>query len=161
MRLLITALLSLSFSVTPASAAVAGSLESAFNELNYSLHVEWDQQDMAFHDEQVRLFQARLTELKAQGMTNEELVTFALSSIKDQRQADALVELIDVVNTAQLSSAQIDELLSTFLESHYGQGSSWSGRATYLGVGVVVVVAVVLAINGFDGTHRLTRGSKS
>ncbi len=161
MHFLITVLLVLSFSINSATAAAVDSLQSAFDDLNYSLQVEWDQKDVAFHDEQVLLFQSRMAKLKEQGLTDQEIISFALSSIKDQKVVNELTEMANVLSVAQLPSEQVEELLRSYVSKQYNQGASWYASTGPIIFGVLAVLVVVIAVVGSDDKpHCLAQCSK-
>lgn len=68
-----------------ANAASQNNLKAAFDELNYSLTVEWDQKDKDFYNNQMKTFRGTLRELQRDGLSNSELIEFVKSEVKDQR----------------------------------------------------------------------------
>ena len=51
-----------------ANAVSNNSLKAAFDELNYSLSVDWDQTDRAFYNAQMEKFTAKVKELQIQSI---------------------------------------------------------------------------------------------
>ncbi len=60
-------------------------LKKAYDEMNYSLTVEWDQKNEAFYEAQIKKFNNSIRDLKAEGLTNSELLAFAKNHIQDSK----------------------------------------------------------------------------
>ena len=161
MHFLISALLAFSMSILPAKAGAMDDLKAVFDDLNYSLEVEWDQKDEEFYFNQLARFNIRLNDLKSQGLTNEEIVAFALDSIKDKNAARELENLFGLMSMNDLTEIQAQEMIEFYISKHSSQGASWNGRAALIGGGIVIVVVSAMVVSGYDFTHRLTRGTKS
>ena len=73
LKKLMTAFIILAYSSAYGNAPVPGaykkSLGNAFNELEYSLTVEWDQNDQAFANKKLAQFEADVKKLQEEGMT--------------------------------------------------------------------------------------------
>src|SRR5687767_9331344 len=68
-------------------AATNNGLKAAFDNLNYSLTVEWDQTDRAFYNQKMEDF---AQSLRAANVSNQELVEFTVSQVKDEKLAKDL-----------------------------------------------------------------------
>jgi autotransporter adhesin len=143
MKSFITLFLAFSLFSTQAMATTNAGLKDAFNELDYALSVEWDQQDEAFHRAQTDLFIDRIVELQAAGLTNAEMMNFTISQVKNNRVAADLTTLFDLVNANKLSENQVLEMIQTMRKDSQTQGANWSGTATIVTLSIFVVAAVV------------------
>src|SRR5690606_13398261 len=76
--------------IVQANASTPNGLKAAFDDLNYALTVEWDQRDRSFYDAQMQKFESHLNSLQAQGLTNQELIEFTLTQVKDEKLAKDL-----------------------------------------------------------------------
>lgn len=135
-----------------ATAATNNSLKAAFDSLNYSLSVEWDQRDRAFYDAKMKEFTAKVQELQAQGLTNAELAEFAVSQIRDQRMADELKGAFTTIQLNQLNQADARKLVMETMSKSYNRGASWSSDT--LLVGGLIVLVIVAALAGVSGQAR-------
>jgi hypothetical protein len=128
-----------------ADVVAQGGLKTIFDELNYSLTVEWDQKDQEFYQTQVAKFQAELKKLQAQGLSNQELIDFSLKNVKNQKFADDLKGLIGVVQANKLDQAEARKLVLDTVGKSYVSGASWTGDAAMIAVVALVLVLVIVA----------------
>lgn len=140
----------LSFIVLTAHAEVAtgysGALKDAFDELNYALTVEWDQQNQNVYQNEVEKFQARILELKKEGLTEKEFLNFLVSNIKDANAAADLKQFYEIASTQNLNSIEMQDMTQEILNRHYSKGSSWAGVGLLIGAGVLVALVGIVAI---------------
>lgn len=146
--------LTFAFFSVQANAATHNSLKAAFDQLNYSLSVEWDQKDRAFQEAKTLEFNTQVAALQAQGLTNEELSAFAISQVKDKALAAELQTTMTMIQLNKLSTTEARNLIMKTLNSNYSTGANWSGD-TLLPVilGVVLIAAVVAALGGNVGVY--------
>ena len=139
----------LSFVIFTAHAEVAtgysGALKDAFDDLNYGLTVEWDQQDQAVYHGEVDKFQARILELKKSGLSEKEFLNFLVSNVKDANAAADLKQLYEIASAQNLSSIEMQNMTQEILNRHYSKGSSWAGVGLLVGIGVLAVLLGVAA----------------
>jgi hypothetical protein len=135
--------LCLLLNVVVAQANVAGpnTLKTVFDELNYTLAVDWDQQDKKFYTTQMKKFQDQISNLQVQGLSNADLVKFAKSQIKDAKVATDLETAFTLIQINKLSNKDARKLVLDTVGKTYNQGASWSGDA-----GVVVAAAILLIL---------------
>lgn len=150
-------------SITTAQANVVSNnnLKLAFDELNYSLSVDWDQKDRAFYDAQMKKFQDEVKELQAQGLTNSEIVAFAKSQVKDEKLAKDIDTAFTMIQVNKLSEAEARKLVLDTVSKGYTQGASWRGEvAVYTTIAVVLVAALVVGLAvGLGGNVTVSTGS--
>lgn len=142
MKSFVTLFLALTLFSTRAMASSNNGLKAAFDDLDYSLSVEWDQQDETFHKAQTDLFVDRIAELQEAGLTNAEMMNFTLSQVKNAKVAAELTELFDLVNANKLNESQVLDMVQAIRKNSHTQGASWIGTATIVTVSILVVAAV-------------------
>ncbi len=142
MKSFVTLFLAITLFSTQAMASSSNGLKAAFDELDYSLSVEWDQSDEAFHKAQTDLFIDRVATLQEAGLTNAEIMNFTLAQVKNAKVAAELTELFDLVNANKLSEDQVLEMVQSIRKESRSQGANWSGTATIVTVSVFIVAAV-------------------
>jgi len=145
---LLTLVVSISIFSVQAHAVSNNSLKSVFDELNYSLTVEWDQEDKDFYKDSTKKFQAAVKKLQTAGMTNVELIEFAKSQIKDKKVAFEFETALSLVSLNMLSKKEARELIISTLSKSYNQGASWSGDAAIIYAVVILAVVVAAVVAG-------------
>lgn len=131
-----------------AMAATNNSLKAAFDQLSYSLSVEWDQKDRAFYDAKMKEFTAKVAELQAQGLTNAQLADFALTQVKDQKLATELNTAFTMIQLNKMNQSDARKLVLDTVSKTYNRGASWSGDTMLIGGVVVLALVVALALGG-------------
>jgi hypothetical protein len=161
---MIVLMLALSIFTVQAHATTQQGLKAAFDELNYSLTVDWDQKDEAFKNDQMKKFTAVLRDLQAKGLTNAQLVEFVKSEVKDAKVAKDVETAFNMISINKMSPAEANNYMMETMKKSYSVGASWSGEATGIILAaalVVVIVAVVLASNGSSNGGSVTVGGGS
>ena len=134
--------------VQAANASTTDGLKAAFDELNYSLTVEWDQKDKDFHATQMKKFTASIRDLQSKGLTNAQLVDFAKSQVKNAQVAKDLETAFNMIQINKMSGAEANKYILETMRKSYSAGASWNGEVfIYLAVGVLIV-ALAVAIAG-------------
>jgi hypothetical protein len=153
LKKLMTLMMALSIFTTTAFASTHGGLKTAFDELNYTLTVEWDQKDKDFYTEQMKKFSHSLRELQAQGLTNAQLVEFVKAEVKDERVARDLETAFNMISINKMSAQEANKYMVETMKRSYSTGASWNGSgAVTVAVALLVVVAVIaLASAGGSG----------
>lgn len=150
-------LMSLAIVNAQASVANQSTLKAAFDDLNYSLSVEWNQTDKAFYNAEMEKFTKEVKSLQAAGLTNAELVDFAKAQVKDERVSK---ELDTVYSMVTLNKMNPDEARTFALETvskSYSQGANFSSGAGLL-VGSILLVAIVAAVIAGGGNISVNNG---
>lgn len=133
---------------TQANAATHNNLKHAFDELNYALTVEWDQTDRAFYQSQVDKFSGALDELQKQGISNQELIQFAVDQVKDESMKRDLRTELNMVVITKMSKSEAQRFVTDIMNKSYSRGASWNGGAVIGVVVFVILIAVVAIIAG-------------
>lgn len=161
MKKILSFLMVFAFLTTQSMAATAQGLEAAYNELDVALSVDWDQRDQAFKDAQTDKFMSNVQALRAAGVTNQELLGFAVSKVKDATVRQQLETTYSLVSIGRMSEAQATSELRTILEKGQASGASWSSDAVVGGLVIIAVVAVFLVLIGQnkveDGCYQVYR----
>lgn len=131
-----------------ANAATNNSLKAAFDELNYSLTVDWNQTDRAFYNQQMDNFSNKVKDLRAEGLTNQELVEFTISQVKDQRMAQDLRTALTMVTVNKLTGVEAQKYVTDAMNKSYSQGASWGGEVIVAGLVLIVIIAVAALATG-------------
>ena len=127
-------------------AATNNGLKAAFDNLNYSLSVEWDQSDRNFYNAEMEKF---AQSLRAYNVTNQELVEFTVSQVKDQKLANDLRTAFTMVQINKMDQKDAQKYVMDVMNKSYSRGASWNGGAVIGGALVVVlIVAVALLVTG-------------
>ena len=118
-------------------------LKQAYDQLNFSLQVEWDQKDQKYYEESLGKFQAKIQGLQDQGMTNEQLFEFVRSNIKDKKMALDIHEMFNSLNESAMTNDEAREFLMEYASENYSTGASWTGGAVVAG-GILAALIVGL-----------------
>lgn len=146
---LITMMLVVSVFTVNAHAVTNNGLKAAFDELNYALTVEWDQKDKAFYTEQMKNFTSTLRELQSKGLTNNQLVDFVKSEVKNEKVARDLETAFSMIQINKMSSEEASKYMVETMKKSYSAGASWNGDVIiYLAVGLLLVAAAVAVASG-------------
>jgi hypothetical protein len=121
-------------------------LKAAFDELNYSLTVVWDQQDQEFHADQIKNFTATIRELQNAGLTSAELINFAKAELKDAQAAKDLEIALNVIQINNMSPAEANKYIVDTMKKTYSTGASWNGNVIAGVVVGVMIVAIAILI---------------
>jgi hypothetical protein len=152
---LIAFVMILSMFTVSAQASVHSGLKAAFDELNYSLNVEWDQKDQNFYKKQVRTFNESVREMMNKGLTHAEFVAFVKSEVKDQKVAKDMETALSMISINNMTSADASKYMVETMEKSYSAGASWNGRGNVLlGVGILFVLAAVLVGGTTTSTYN-------
>lgn len=119
-------------------------LNKSFDQLNYSLNVEWDQKDEKFFDASVDEFEKNIAELQKQGLTNKELIDHTLSKIKDDKTRNEVIAIVEVVNSSNMNSDEARAFVMSKLSKTYANGASWSGGR--MGIKLALLLGIILLI---------------
>jgi hypothetical protein len=128
-------------------------LQSAIQQLNFSLTVEWDQKDPNFKAKALKTFNAQIKELQASGVSTQSIVAGLKSQLKDAKLIADLDRLANVAKTKKMSPKQTQSLVAQYAAQAQKAGASWTGEgAVYTLVAIAVIALIVVAIaNGNVG----------
>jgi hypothetical protein len=135
--LLLSLLLSLQ-----AMAANNSGLAEAINELQYELTVNWDQQDQNFYQDQTKIFSEKIKELQGRGLSNQQLIDYTVSRIKDEKLAKDAQSAFTMIQLNNMSSEEAQHYVKELIGKRYNTGASWTGDAAE----VIITIAFLAAI---------------
>ncbi len=143
----------LAITTTSAFAGSNAGLKSAFDELNYSLTVEWNQKDKTVYDAQMNKFKASLKELQANGLTNADLIAFVKTEVKDAKVARDMETAFTMIQLQKMNASDAANYMTETMKKSYSVGASWNGDAVmYIGLGVLLIaVGLAVAAGGYSG----------
>jgi hypothetical protein len=128
-----------------ASTIGADAVRSAIQEFNYSVSVEWDQQDPAFYQAQVEKLKAELAQLKEQGVTSAQIAEAAVSGVKDAKLAQEMKEALVSIEASKLSLEEAQAMVLEAARNTNARGASWSSDV-FVWIGPVIGIALVIAL---------------
>lgn len=125
-------------------------LTTAYDELNYSLTVEWDQKDPVFRAQKMNEFFKSVRNLQSKGLTNAELVDFAKSQLKDAKAAKDLGAALNVIEINKMSTEEANRYVVETMKKSYSVGASWQSingdlLYTFLLIGLVALLIAAAA----------------
>lgn len=125
-------------------------IQSAINQLNYTLSVEWDQKDPAVKRMALETFTAQVAELQKNGLSNEAIVEALKAQMPDAQTAKDIENLAAQAKAEGLSNAEMNKLVAQYMQNGKVTGASWSDAATYtvISIAVIALIIVVLASGG-------------
>lgn len=126
--------------------ALQNELAQSFNELNYKLNVEWDQKDSTVFNQTMDGFQSQIADLQAKGLSNDDLVAFTMSKIKDESAKAEVSKLASVIAAKNMSSDEARAFAVRNLNNTYSHGASWSGGRVALKVAALVAAVVIIVL---------------
>jgi hypothetical protein len=151
-RKLFTLLMVFAIFTVQASASTQNGLKAAFDEMNYSLTVEWDQEDRNFYESQLKKFTSTVRELQKSGLTNAQMIEFAKTQVKDAKVAKDLETAFSMITINKMSSEEASKYMMDSMKRAYSNGASWNGEVlVYLAVGLLIVALAVGLASGSRG----------
>ena len=111
-------------------------LKQVIDELNYSLNVEWDQKDQTFYQARAQEFATSLEKLRAEGLSDGEIVDFLSSEMK---------QTIKTISLNKMSPAEAHAFIKASADKAYASGASWTSRSHLIG-GVAAFTIIVTVI---------------
>lgn len=137
-----------------ADSSFHGSLKEVFDDLAYSLTVEWDQKDPGFYQKQMNTFQKHILVMRQQGLSNAELMDFLISNVKDESAAADLKKFTEIASKQKLSRDEMDSMLKDIISRHYARGSSWIGTVLIVGGALIVAIVGAAAYMLWDASNN-------
>jgi hypothetical protein len=136
-----------SFLTVHASAATNNGLKAAYDELNYSLNVDWDQKDKAFYQSSMKKFTDAVSLMQTEGLSNAEIIGFVKNEIKDEAAARDLETAFNVISINKMAPSEATQYMLNTMKKTYARGSSWLGFTTgELAITAAIVVGLALLV---------------
>lgn len=149
---LIAMMMVVSIFTVSAHATTQNGLKAAFDELNYSLNVEWDQKDKEFYSREMKKFTETLLGFQSKGLTNAQLVEFVKSEVKNEKVSRDLETAFNMIAINKMSSEEASKYMVETMKKSYSAGASWNGEVfTFLAVGLLLVAAAIALGGSYNG----------
>jgi hypothetical protein len=147
------------YAITPLEQSTArqNELKSSFDSLNYSLNVEWNQKDTKFFNDAVSNFESEIATLQHEGLTQQELLSYALGKAETQNAKDEINKLAKVISDSQMSPEEARAFVISKIDTTYSHGASWSGKI--MGMSAGYFIATVIVVAGLVHYYRCHKGS--
>lgn len=144
------------FATQAMSSTVKEGLESAMNDFEYDMVVEWDQKDQKKAEEFSRKFSEKLEVLYQQGLSNDVLMSYVESRVKDKGQLAAIRASAAFGAQGGNSAQNIAKVLQDNMGKFGNQGASWTGGVAYAAViaGLLAVAALIVYQLVWNLKHR-------
>ena len=115
-----------------ALASITTDLKSVIDDYNYSMTIEWDQQDSSFAQEKEIQLQTEINQLIQAGLTKEEF----LGLYPEAQELEEELKFIDMKNPITVAE---------FMQKHqkYKKGAAWSGELTE---GLIAFAAILVLV---------------
>lgn len=127
--------------IVQSHAATHDGLKAAFDNLNYALSVEWNQTDRDFYNTQMEKFTAELNTLQEKGLSNQDLIAFATSQVKDAKASKDLETAFNMIQINKMSKQEAQKYVTDVMNKSYNQGASWAG-----GIGTAIALILLVAV---------------
>ena len=158
---LFTILIAFSVNMSSLQASSVIGLKESYDELAYSLQVEWDQRDEKFKKTTVDQFNKKIDELRLKGLTNQEMIEFSLSQVKDERLKAQVQGTLNLMNLKVISDVEAKQIIQENLEKSLAKGASWNGSTVVSYAIIILIIVVVMAIpNATEDKKDLPMGAQ-
>lgn len=127
-------------------AGTENGIKAAFDELNYSLTVEWDQKDQSFFNAQTEKFTREVIALQKAGLTNQEMLDAVLNEVKDKNLVRDIKATYSLVSINALSAEEAQAQVKDLLQRSYNTGASWSAGSVFFGMVLMIAIIAVVGI---------------
>lgn len=136
----------LAFTVLTASAGEpeVRAVKEAFDELSYSLTVEWDQKDKTFYNQKMKEFHMKLITMQKEGLTTNDLLDFVRMSSGNSKLNQNLDQMVGIIEQSGMDVSEASKFLTQNIGQFYKKGASFKGDVSV--GGIIVISAFVLAI---------------
>lgn len=123
----------------------AKALSNALDNLNFSLTVDWDQQDRTFYNDRKSKFENVMKSLQEKGMTNSEMIQTLAQKMKNKKLVSEVTDLLAVVQVNRLSAAEARKYITETLTNQYPEGASWLGRSAASNFGIILLAVILIS----------------
>ncbi len=124
-------------------------LDSALDQLQYQLAVEWNQQDAAGRKKIVDGFSAQVEELKKTGVSNEAVFKALAARSFDAQTAKDLEAIAKYAKEKKLSEGEARRMIVDYANSSQKLGANFmSDPLTSIAIGLVIAALLVVCLSG-------------
>jgi hypothetical protein len=143
-----------------ASASSMQELESSLDEYQYSMTVDWDQNDKAFYKQKTEAFFSKLQELMKDGRVSQsEVMTLIQTKVSDKNVINNMKVQLGDVSSAK-SSSELANILKDNSDKFYAKGASWNGDTTMTIAGIAAVVGLLGYLIWYGATHKCVASNR-
>jgi hypothetical protein len=149
LKIVFSYFLTLSLTVGSVSASVQAPIAEAFEKFNYSMNVEWDQEDEEFAKKAETELLETLTDLEESGVSTEDIIKHVESNMLKGRLQAEYQTFLKAIKAQKLSQAEVTVKTLDFIEKNSVKGTNFYGEGAILHHKskfslIVTVVAVVI-----------------
>ena len=137
----------ISLNVMAANGSIEG-LEQAFNDYQYSITVDWNQEDESFKKEQTNLFFNELERLISQGLNNQDITDFVEKKVSNAKAFTHLQTEMNALALNATSAEDLAEILNNHSSDFYQQGASWTASRAQV-AGIVIAISALFVYGVF------------
>lgn len=143
MKVFFTLVMSFCILIGQATASSPTGVRQAFDELEFFLKTEWDQKDQNAYKNANQKFTHELIRLQSEGVSNQDLVSFAVNEVQKVNPAKAkeINKLINMLSVTSMAPDEVHTLVKSIMQDSSVQGASWNGDAI-VATGVFLMVAI-------------------
>lgn len=131
--------------IVHAHATPHNGVKAAFDELNYSLSVEWDQKNETFLNDQSEKFNKEMRRLRSEGLSNQEILSTLLNELQNKNLARDIETTFSMVSINKMTSDEAETHIKQLISRSYKTGASWSGSSAATGAVIAIALIAVLA----------------
>lgn len=138
-----------------ASTGALKELESALDEYQYSMTVEWDQKDEAFKARQIDALTSQVDKLFKKGLAVQDVNLLVEKRFQNSKVAEAVKMKLSLLGN-KVTPANVAQVLKDNSIELYQQGASWNGEAPFfisVGVSIVAIIAILVAYNNWKDNN--------
>lgn len=139
---LTTLLIACSFFMTSSYASSDKGLKAAFDELQYALTVEWDQEDKGFYESSMAKFRKKVSELRKEGLTNAQMMELVKTESKGTQMAKNIETALTMIEINKMDLEEATQYMIETLEKSQDRGASWVGGVS-VAVGSLAFFALI------------------
>lgn len=144
----ITLMMVVSIFTVSAHATTQNGLKAAFDEMTYSIE-QSDPSDKAAVEANMKKFTAVVRDLQKKGLSNQQMIDFAKSEIKDAKVAKDLETAMNMIAINKMNSEDASKYMLDTLKGSLSKGASWNGEVfVYIAVGLLIVALAVGLASG-------------
>lgn len=142
----LTWILVLCFTSQAMAASVREGLETAMNDFEYDMVVEWDQKDTKKAAEFSQKFSEKLEVLYQQGLSNDTLMKYIESRVTDKKKLAAIQASALMSTNGGTSAENVAKALQDNMDNFGNRGASWTGGVAYAAViaGLLALTALII-----------------
>jgi hypothetical protein len=119
-------------------------IAASFAKFNYEMRSQWDGKDVTFRMNAEREFENSISELMAEGVTQEEIQAYVESNMLDSKTRNDYKKLIETIKKQGKDEFEAQQLAANFMQNNEVQGLSLSGSPSRSLKAFIVVIGVVV-----------------